>query len=95
MESLTRSFKRDSFFHGAYKPFIKAVMPALVPEIALSRGTGYIRGAHPPTRREPHAMAARKHHYVPQCYLKLFSVSHKKVPQLTVFDRVRKKVYKA
>lgn len=40
-------------------------------------------------------MAARKHHYVPQCYLKLFSVSHKKIPQLTVFDRVRKKVYKA
>ena len=40
-------------------------------------------------------MAARKHHYVPQRYLKLFSVSHKKVPQLTVFDRVRKKVYKA
>ena len=40
-------------------------------------------------------MAARKHHYVPQCYLKLFSVSHKKIPQLTVFDRERKKVYKA
>lgn len=40
-------------------------------------------------------MAARKHHYVPQCYLKLFSVSHKKIPQITVFDRERKKVYKA
>jgi hypothetical protein len=40
-------------------------------------------------------MAARKHHYVPQCYLKLFSVSQKKIPQLTVFDRERKKVYKA
>lgn len=40
-------------------------------------------------------MAARKQHYVPQCYLKLFSVSHKKIPRLTVFDRERKKVYKA
>jgi Protein of unknown function (DUF4238) len=40
-------------------------------------------------------MAARKHHYVPQCYLKLFSVSHKKIPQLTVFDRERKKMFKA
>jgi Protein of unknown function (DUF4238) len=39
-------------------------------------------------------MTARKHHYVPQCYLKLFSVSHKKIPQLTVFDRERKKMFK-
>ncbi|HEX9470744.1 MAG TPA: DUF4238 domain-containing protein [Bradyrhizobium sp.] len=30
---------------------------------------------------------ARRHHYVPQCYLKAFSVSHKKVPQICVFDR--------
>jgi Protein of unknown function (DUF4238) len=40
-------------------------------------------------------MAARKHHFVPQCYLKLFSVSHKRIPQLTVYDRERNKVYKA
>lgn len=39
-------------------------------------------------------MTARKHHYVPQCYLRLFSVSHKKIPQLTVFDRERRKMFR-
>lgn len=39
-------------------------------------------------------MTARKHHYVPQCYLRLFAVSHKKIPQLTVFDRARRKMFK-
>lgn len=39
-------------------------------------------------------MTARKHHYVPQCYLKQFAVSHKKIPQLTVFDRERRKIFK-
>lgn len=39
-------------------------------------------------------MVARKHHYVPQCYLKQFAVSHKKTPQICVFDRIEKKVFK-
>jgi hypothetical protein len=31
---------------------------------------------------------ARRHHYVPQCYLKGFSVPRKKMPQVVVFDRL-------
>lgn len=38
-------------------------------------------------------MAARRHHYVPQCYLRAFSVPRKKTHQLVVFDREVRKVF--
>jgi Protein of unknown function (DUF4238) len=39
-------------------------------------------------------MAARRHHYVSQCYLKAFSVQHKKSsPIVNVFDRQSRKVF--
>lgn len=41
------------------------------------------------------ANIARKHHYVPQCYLKAFAAPRKGQPQTTVFDAVQRKVYSA
>lgn len=38
-------------------------------------------------------MTARRHHYVPQCYLKGFTVERKKRRQITVFDGVEKKIF--
>lgn len=38
-------------------------------------------------------MAARRHHYVPQCYLRAFSVPRKKTHQLVAFDREVRKVF--
>ncbi len=35
----------------------------------------------------------RKHHFVSRCYLKAFSVIHKKVPQICVFDRVERRSF--
>ena len=41
-------------------------------------------------------MVARRHHYVPKCYLSSFSVEsdHKKKPELVVFDAVDRKRFK-
>src|SRR5713101_1518336 len=56
---------------------------------------------HPPRRseagkRSPH-MVARRHHYVPQCYLNAFAVPHKRKqkPQLLVFDAVEAECFRA
>src|SRR5919201_1126923 len=38
-------------------------------------------------------MVARRHHYVPQFYLKGFAVARKKAHQLTVFDRKSRKSF--
>jgi hypothetical protein len=40
-------------------------------------------------------MTARKHHYVPQCYLKGFSITRGKTRQVIVFDRVSKRAFPA
>lgn len=41
-------------------------------------------------------MVARRHHYVPQCYLNAFAVPHKRKqkPQLLVFDAVEAKCFR-
>ena len=38
---------------------------------------------------------AKNHHYIPQCYLKQFAIKYKgrKVPQLSVFDRINVKTH--
>jgi hypothetical protein len=36
----------------------------------------------------------RRHHFVSQCYLKGFSVTHKKIPQLCVFDRIERRTFR-
>jgi hypothetical protein len=38
-------------------------------------------------------MVARRHHYVPRCYLKGFSVPRKGKPQVHVFDKVLRKAF--
>src|SRR3712207_487742 len=38
-------------------------------------------------------MTARRHHYVPQCYLKAFAVKRGKAMQTRVFDAVQRKQY--
>jgi hypothetical protein len=38
-------------------------------------------------------MVARRHHYVPRCYLKGFSVPRKGKPQVQVFDKVLRKAF--
>jgi hypothetical protein len=40
-------------------------------------------------------VVARKHHYVPQCYLKGFAVEREPVRQVQVFDRVSRKTFVA
>jgi hypothetical protein len=47
-------------------------------------------------RLEENSLVAdpRKHHYVSKCYLKGFSVSHKKVPQICVFDRIERWLFR-
>jgi hypothetical protein len=40
-------------------------------------------------------MVARKHHYVPQCYLKGFAVQRRKTNQLVVFDCKSGKTFEA
>jgi hypothetical protein len=38
-------------------------------------------------------VTARRHHFVPQCYLKGFTVERKKRRQITVFDAKNRKVF--
>ncbi|MEP7172520.1 MAG: DUF4238 domain-containing protein [Aestuariivirga sp.] len=38
-------------------------------------------------------MTARRHHFIPRCYLKGFTVERKKQRQITVFDGVEKKTF--
>jgi hypothetical protein len=48
-----------------------------------------------PLRQRDIRMTARKHHYVPQCYLKAFSVERKKKRQVVVFDKVLRRSFPA
>ena len=38
-------------------------------------------------------MVARRHHYVPRCYLKAFSVENKNKRQVQVFDKKARKTF--
>ena len=40
-------------------------------------------------------MVARRHHYVPQCYLKGFAVTRKRARQVQVFDRTSRRTFPA
>src|SRR5262245_3301546 len=49
----------------------------------------------PMRRCKSKLMTARRHHFVPQCYLKEFAVPRKKgAPEVIVFDRIGRKTYR-
>jgi hypothetical protein len=58
--------------------------------------SGHLRYVLAPDRRRKDQMVARRHHYVPKCYLKSFSVENgrKKNRELFVFDAVDRKRFK-